>query len=298
MTLSCPIWLRVFLLVLEIAVFLPQLLRIWVRKTSTSLSLIYIFLNLLSATERFTVSFSVVVNSTIAGADAPAFFVHDPRTVGDWLNLLQLGLDWVLLLLFFILCLTYPPPHSPYTSQARILVAVLYTAFTLISVVPLFTDALFPSIFHEPGERELDLGVAIFMGFHLFYLNTIFTLLSICSIIPQAVQFRSLSLNLGVVRVRDCALQGVVLAMLTVSWVFRVKLPDGVDVLTPFRSIIWYVWVGWPAGGTGMFALVQGGLAVLGLAGRRRVGGKGVIVRGGETAPLLQGTGDVVEEQA
>ncbi|RAH61474.1 hypothetical protein BO85DRAFT_435740 [Aspergillus piperis CBS 112811] len=223
MTLSCPNWLRVFLLVLEIAVFLPQLLRIWVQKTSTGLSLIYIFLNLLSATERFTVGFSAVVNLTIAGADAPAFFVHDPRTVGDWLNLLQLAS-------FYVSPIPLLAPPTP---------------VSLISIVPLFTDALFPSIFHEPGERELDLGVAIFMGFHLFYLNTIFTLLSICSIIPQAVQFRSLSLNLGVVRVRDCALQGVVLAMLTVSWVFRVKLPDGVDVLTPFRSIIWEKESGW-----------------------------------------------------
>lgn len=136
------------------------------------------------------------------------------------------------------------------------------------------------------------------MGFHLFFLNTIFTLVSISSIIPQAVQIRSLPFNSDVVRVRDCALQGVVLAMLTVSWVFRVKLPDGVDVLTPFRSIIWYVRVGWPAGGTGIFALVQGGFAVLGLVGRRRVGGKGVTVRRGETDPLLQGTRDMFEEQA
>ncbi|PYH70539.1 uncharacterized protein BO88DRAFT_250236 [Aspergillus vadensis CBS 113365] len=298
MTLPCPNWLRVVFLALEITVFLPQLLRIWVQKTSTGLSLIYIFLNLLSATERFTVGFSAIVNYTIAGADAPAFFVHDPRTGGDWLNLLQLGVDWVLLLLFFILCLTYPPPHYPYASQLRILVAVLYTAFTLISVVPLFTDTLFPSIFHEPGERQLNIGVAIFMGFHLFFLNTIFTLVSICSIIPQAVQFRSLPSNSSVLRVRNCALQGVVLAMIAVSWVFRVKLPDGVDDLTPFRSIIWYVRVGWPAGGTGIFALVQGGLAVLGLVGRRRMGGKGVAVRGGETDPLLQATRDVVEEQA
>ncbi|PYH35185.1 uncharacterized protein BO87DRAFT_415391 [Aspergillus neoniger CBS 115656] len=223
MTPSCPNWLRVR------------------APASTSSTL----LKLLNATERFTVGFSAIVNCTIAGADAPAFFVHDPRTVGDWLNLLQLGVDWVLLLLFFILCLTYPPSHSPYASQVRILVAVLYTAFTLISVVPLFTDALFPSIFHEPGERQLNFGVAILMGFHLFFLNTIFTLLSICSIIPQAVQFRSPPLNSGVVRVRNCALQGVVLAMIAVSWVFRVKLPDGVNVLTPFRSIIWEKESGW-----------------------------------------------------
>lgn len=136
--------------------------------------------------------------------------------------------------------------------------------FALISIILLFIDALFPSIFHEPGERQPDFGVAIFAGFHLFFFNIIFTLLSICLIIPQAIQLRSLSLDSGVVRVRDLVLQAVLLTMLAVSWVFRVSLPSGVDVLTPFRSIAWYVRVGWPAGGTGVFAIVQGALAVLG----------------------------------
>ncbi|KAL3263330.1 hypothetical protein ABHI18_001867 [Aspergillus niger] len=223
MTLPCPNWLREVLLGLEITVFLPQIWRIWSQKTSTGLSLLYIFFNLLSATERFTNAFFGTVNWTIAGANAPGFFVHDPRTIGDWLNLVQLGVDWVLLLLLlrlvpfstvrapptrtltengpsFILCLTNPPPHYRSQAHTRILSAILYTTFALISIIPLFIDALFPSIFHEPGERQPDFGVAIFAGFHLFFLNTIFTLLSICSIIPQAIQLRSLSLASGVVR--------------------------------------------------------------------------------------------------
>ncbi|RAL13201.1 uncharacterized protein BO97DRAFT_442635 [Aspergillus homomorphus CBS 101889] len=239
MTPSCPNWLRVVLLGLEITVFLPQLWRIWTQKASTGLSILYIFFNLLSATERFTVGFLTAVNLTIAGADPPGVFAHTPRTIGDCLNLVQLGVDWVLLLLLFVLCLTYPPPHYPYPSQALILVAILYTAFTLFSIIPTFIDALFPSIFHEPGENQIDFGVAIFIGFHLYYLNTIFTLLSICSFIPQAIQLRSSLLGSGVVSVRDWALQAVVLAMLAVSWLFRLKLPSGVDVLTPFRSILW-----------------------------------------------------------
>ncbi|KAI2988862.1 hypothetical protein CBS147345_10680 [Aspergillus niger] len=168
MTLPCPNWLRVVL-----------------PKTSAGLSIIYIFLNLLSATERFTNAFFGAVNWTIAGADAPGFFVHDARTIGNWLNLVQLGVDWVLLLLLFILCLTYPPSHYRGQAHTRILSAILYTTFALISIIPLFIDALFPSIFHEPGERQPDFGVAIFAGFHLFFLTTIFTLLSICSIIPR-----------------------------------------------------------------------------------------------------------------
>ncbi|RAH46321.1 uncharacterized protein BO95DRAFT_452683 [Aspergillus brunneoviolaceus CBS 621.78] len=235
---SCPNLLRVVLLGLEITVSLPQLWRIWAQKMSTGLSLPYVFFNLLSATERFTVGFLTAVNSTIAGADPPGFFAHNPRTIGDCLNLVQL-------------------------------------------------DALFPSMFHEPDERQIDFGVAIFAG--------------MCSIIPQAIQLRSLSLDWGVVRVRDWTLQAVVLAMLAVSWLFRVRFASREDnVLTPFRSIAWFVRVGWPAGGTGMFAVVQGGLAVLGLLGRRRVvgGGEGVRVSEGETNPLLGGTRHAVPEHA
>ncbi|GCB22919.1 hypothetical protein AAWM_05804 [Aspergillus awamori] len=296
MTFPCPNWLRVVLLGLDITVFLPQIWRIWSQKTSTGLSLLYIFFILLSATERFTNAFFGAVNWTIAGANAPGFFVHDPRTIGDWLNLVQLGVDWVLLLLLFILCLTYPPPYYRSQAHTRILSAILYTTFALISIIPLFIDALFPSIFHEPGERQPDFGVAIFAGFHLFFLNTICTLLSICSIIPQAIQLSSLSLDSGVVRVRDLVVQAVVLTMLAVSWVFRVSLPSGVDVLTPLRSIAWYVRVGWPAGGTGVFAIVQGGLAVLGMMGRRRVCGS--VGGEGETDPLMGGSRNVVAERA
>ncbi|GKZ27096.1 hypothetical protein AbraIFM66951_008084 [Aspergillus brasiliensis] len=297
MTPSCPNWLRVVLLGLEITVFLPQIWRIWTQKTNTGLSLLYIFLNLLTTTERFTAGLLTAVNWTIAGADPPGFFAHTPRTTGDTLNLVQLGIDWVLLLLLFILCLTYPPPYSPYARLTRIFLAVLYTAFTFISIIPTLADALF-TIFHEPGEREPDFGVAIFMGFHIYFLSTLGTLLVICAFIPQAIRLRSLPANSGVVRVRDWTLQAVVLAMIAVSWIFRVKLPSGEDdVLMPFRSIPWFVRIGWPAGGTGIFAVVQGGLAVLGMMGRKGVVGGG---SGGqaETDPLLGGTRDGVEEHA
>ncbi|OJJ73398.1 hypothetical protein ASPBRDRAFT_205648 [Aspergillus brasiliensis CBS 101740] len=295
MTPSCPNWLRVLLLGLEITVFLPQIWRIRTQKTGTGLSLLYIFLNLLTTTERFTAGLLTAVNWTIAGADPPGYFAHTPRTTGDTLNLVQLGTDWVLLLLLFISCLTYSPPYSPYARLARIFLAVLYTAFTFISIIPTLADALF-TIFHELGEREPDFGVAIFMGLHIYFLNTLGTLPVICSFIPQAIRLRSLSVDSGVVRVQDWALQAVVLAMIAASWIFRVKLADDEDdVLMPFRSIPWFVRVGWPAGGTGIFAVVQGGFAVLGVVGRKGVVGGG---GQGETDPLLGGTRDGVEEHA
>lgn len=77
--------------------FLPQLRRIWTHKTSTGFSLLYILLNLISATERFSLAFFLTVN---AGAE-PDFFVHNPRSTEDWLNLVQLRVDWVLFLLLY-----------------------------------------------------------------------------------------------------------------------------------------------------------------------------------------------------
>ncbi|PYI06824.1 hypothetical protein BO78DRAFT_429336 [Aspergillus sclerotiicarbonarius CBS 121057] len=276
---SCPNWLRIVLLCLTTASFLPQLHRIRIQKTSTGLSLLYILLNLLGATEQFTLAFFLTVN---AGPE-PDFFVHFPRSIGDWLNLAQLGVVWVMFLLLFILSLVYPAPYHPFSY--RIIAATLYTAFALISIVPLFIDALFPTVFRDPDDRSLGFGVGLFAGGHFFIISLLVTLLSICSIIAQATRLRSQlsspSPGLGVVSFRDWALQGVVFAVLAVSWIFRARIGSEEDVTWPFRSIFGYLRMGWAAGGSGIFAMVQAGLVVLG----RGWSHEGVVL--GESEPLL-----------
>lgn len=59
------------------------------------ISLGYLLLNLISATEQFTIGFFILVNHK-GGTD---LFVETPVTTGDWLNLTQLTLIWVLHLL-------------------------------------------------------------------------------------------------------------------------------------------------------------------------------------------------------
>ncbi|KAJ9299780.1 hypothetical protein DTO271G3_2664 [Paecilomyces variotii] len=98
MNTSCPNWLRGILLFLTIASFIPQLHRIQTKKTSTGLSLFYILFNLLSTTEQFTLGFFITVNARGESRDLH-FFAHNPRTLGDWLNLAQLSVDWVMFLL-------------------------------------------------------------------------------------------------------------------------------------------------------------------------------------------------------
>lgn len=74
--------------------FLPQLQHIWLRKDCSGISLYYVLFNLISATEQFTLTFFIQVNDT-EGAD---FFVGRPSNAGDWLNLCQVTVVWVLFL--------------------------------------------------------------------------------------------------------------------------------------------------------------------------------------------------------
>lgn len=86
---------RSVLLILTLFPFLPQLYRIFSRKDSSGISAYYVFFNLISATEQFTIAFFLNMN-THKRCD---FFVHDPATAGDWINLAQLGLVWILWLM-------------------------------------------------------------------------------------------------------------------------------------------------------------------------------------------------------
>lgn len=83
------------LILLSGASYLPQLHRIWVHGNCQGISLSYLLLNLISATEQFTIGFFILVNHK-GGTD---LFVETPITTGDWLNLAQLTLVWALHLL-------------------------------------------------------------------------------------------------------------------------------------------------------------------------------------------------------
>jgi hypothetical protein len=57
----------------------------------SGISLAYLLCNLISATEQFTLGFTLIIFDTNAVATGP-------RSAGDWLNLCQFTLVWVLLL--------------------------------------------------------------------------------------------------------------------------------------------------------------------------------------------------------
>jgi uncharacterized protein with PQ loop repeat len=76
--------------------FLPQLRLLYTRKDSAGLSLFYLLFNLIVATELFTFSFLLVVNSGMEEKGKPDMFVHNPLDAGDSINLAQFALVWVL----------------------------------------------------------------------------------------------------------------------------------------------------------------------------------------------------------
>ncbi|KFY31522.1 hypothetical protein V493_01030 [Pseudogymnoascus sp. VKM F-4281 (FW-2241)] len=173
-------WLRIILSILSFLSFIPQLRLIWTRKDSSDVSLKYILLILISATEQFTIGFLMVASHS----KDTDFFVHDPRNTGDWLNLAQLTVVWIMSLVLFASCLIYS--HSP--KSLKVSVVAVYISFLLISVVPTFIDAIDPA---EPSQRIWFSG--IFMAVHTMYINPIATMGIIWAFCAQRQKASALS---------------------------------------------------------------------------------------------------------
>ncbi|KAJ6110195.1 hypothetical protein N7486_002430 [Penicillium sp. IBT 16267x] len=265
MAQTIPDWLRIILILLSGASYLPQLHRIWVHGNCQGISLGYLLLNLISATEQFTIGFFILVNHK-GGTD---LFVETPVTAGDWLNLAQLTLVWVLHLLsqvpsnlFYIkvlsiLCLWFPSDnHIGY----KLGLLTVYVPFTLISIIPLFIDAIDHDFFGPPEWRQW--GEALFSGYHALFMNPIVTVLALVALPCQARAIRALPIgNPKALSLLGLLAQGVVFSVVAISWTMRVKFQD-----LSFRDVIaygyltlisWYQMVGWAAVDNAVFALVQ-----------------------------------------
>jgi hypothetical protein len=78
--------------------FYPWIQCLWIRKDSSGISAYYVLFNLVAATEQFTIIFFLLVNDTVGGN----LIVHTPPTTGDWINLIQMSLFWILLLTMYV----------------------------------------------------------------------------------------------------------------------------------------------------------------------------------------------------
>ncbi|GAA90194.1 similar to An09g01620 [Aspergillus luchuensis IFO 4308] len=212
-----PNWLRIILLILSIASFLPQLQRIW---------------------QQFTLLFFLLVNQT-ENVDV----IH--KTTGDWINLAQLCAVWILWVSLFSLGLYYP--SDQHSRGRKVSALLLYIVHLLVSVVPVVADAIdyyLVSTGEDAAYRNF--GLDIFGGYHYGFIHPAMTLVGIYAWFPQndeihrQTQLHSLSET-------GLAAQAVIFAFVAISWTMRTNLYNSNLPNLPFWATIpqWfiYVWV-------------------------------------------------------
>ncbi|KAH6853225.1 hypothetical protein B0I37DRAFT_358796 [Chaetomium sp. MPI-CAGE-AT-0009] len=246
-----PNWLSIALLVLSFISFLPQLWLLWVRKDSSGLSLFYVLWNLIVATELFALSFLLVVNY----AGEAGLFVHSPINAGDRINLAQFTLVWVLWVVIFITCLVWRsnPDHG-----RRKAVSAIYVCFLLISVVPIFADALTDDSTDAYHGWALDFIAAV----HILLINPIVNFLGIAALFAQAriLMGRTPGSGLGALSLVGLVAQGVTFALLAPLWIWRLSFPwdeVGGDWLHWQLLRQWFDVVGFVSVDYAVFAIAQ-----------------------------------------
>ncbi|KAL3447850.1 hypothetical protein BJX65DRAFT_276126 [Aspergillus insuetus] len=173
-----PDWLRIILLILTFLSFRPQLHRICARNDASGIALSYILLNLIAATEQFALNFGY----TALDMPSDGGFVHKSRTVGDWLDLAQTTLVWVLFVAYFALCLSFP---SESTLRHRKIMLGVYLAYFFITIIPLFIAAVIMGSYDNKGSWN-DLPAMFVFIPHMLWLNYIGTILVVVAIYVQA----------------------------------------------------------------------------------------------------------------
>ncbi|KAL3477056.1 hypothetical protein BJX99DRAFT_226650 [Aspergillus californicus] len=291
-----PDWLRIILSLLTIASFIPQFHLIWSRKSANGISLLYVLYNLISATEQFALNFGFVV--LIEPAD-DAVFVHNPPSVGDWLNFAQTIVFMSQFLVYFALALWFPSNRS--TPPQKRLILGTYVIYLVTAIVPLLVCAIINSI-NDDQSAWHEFPTVITFTPHTTCLNYVATVAAMFGTYyeirvleekqpePQPVSstaddhsaaslpareeeeeegddtLTSSSPN-GSLSLLGLAVQCVLFIILAVSWIFRVSfppLPDGVHWWSSSYVLeVWYELVGSIAVDNAVFGMGQGILLYL-----------------------------------
>ncbi|RFU80712.1 hypothetical protein TARUN_1481 [Trichoderma arundinaceum] len=305
MAASLPNWIRMsaiphppkplsILLVLSLFSFFPQLRELWLRRNASGISPYYVLFHLISATELFALAFFFVVNTPREEPPASDAFVHKPPQPGDYLNLAQMALVWVLWLIVFAAVLLLPSQDSSHhpghrygisghngqgnntngsasaRNPATPIVLPIYIAFLFISLIPVVVDAAWPS--HDADYHKW--GLALFHGAHAFFIYPIIVTLILASFFPQRNQILqhppgTPSSSLSLI---GLAVQAVVFALLAMSWIWRLVFPwdEFVDGDPLFYGLwTWYQTVGFVPVDHAAFALVQAALLAVAILHQR-----------------------------
>lgn len=157
----------------------------------------------------------------------------------------------------FALCIYLPSEHN---NGRKRWVLEIYAAFLLISLVPVFIDAI--NLARGSEDHYHKWNVAFFAGLHSLFLNYIVTLLAIIAVYSQACELTAhpSSSVLQALSTVGLVIQAVVFVAVAVSWVFRVSFSNGEWQLDPRTLHFWNTWyqlVGWAAVDNVIFAIGQ-----------------------------------------
>lgn len=201
------------------------------------------------------------------------------KTVGDWVNLIQLAAVLGLCLLLFLMGLYYPSDHS---RRYKFIIVICYLTFMLISIIPLLIDIMGHYIIGSWGDTDRDFALGLFLGLHYFYVHPIIFFVGLFAWLPQSRELDSRT-RLHALSMTGLAVQAITFTIVGISWIFRINLFGDALTRLPFWLTVtdWLKLVWWAAEDNLVFAAVQAGLF---FKARR----KARLQTGGETEPLLR----------
>ncbi|KAL4883163.1 hypothetical protein BJY04DRAFT_216461 [Aspergillus karnatakaensis] len=268
--------IRVLLTICAALSFFPQIQQIRSQRSSAGIAIFYLLFNLISATEHFAIFFFVLVNLDHShGTKSLDHLINSPPTAGDWLNLCQVTVVWIMFLILTCFVVYYALSHP---SLIKDVTVIIYTVFLIISVVPEFLDAVTPVFRNEAREY-----VVMFFGLvHLKFIHPATTILSALSVFWQAYQI--VRGPLGVLSVSGLAAQAMMFAVVGLSWFGHINFGSG-----PLPLSGWYGLYGWPIVDDLIFAGVQVALLLLVLYKKRAAARNPPMDESGEAGvPLLE----------
>ncbi|KAB8766470.1 hypothetical protein FH972_026630 [Carpinus fangiana] len=303
--------------------YVPQFALIKENRSVAGLSSAYVLLVDLVNMELFSKMLLWLASSIghrSSGLDVPPGPLEaDWGSLGDWLNLLQLALQWGLSDHLLRLVLRYanaddrlpinkvqerlvphpsPPPPQPQVKTRTIrTVWWLFFVFTLLlNILELVSAIIAP--FRSIGDYIV-LGFLMFWQ-DLFIFATPFMLLAAYITQSRRIKRSTSATDLSGLSVDTLRLQGIVFALLGLSWVLRIRVDlwhKWYDFIQekPALVLVWCFQVGWLVIPGMIFAAVS---AYLSLLYKRRVfpGSEAVAQQddgqqdevGAETAPLIR----------
>ncbi|KAJ5890070.1 hypothetical protein N7504_010880 [Penicillium tannophilum] len=230
------------LLILTIISFLPQILRIQKKQTTSGISSLCVLWNLICATEQLTIYIYALFFECEPEGNV---FLHSPPSAGDRFSLCHCAVVTILFLALFAQVLFY--------SSRRASLLASYTSFLVVSIIPLFVLAILP--IDDEGRRFWS---AVFYALHTTLVYPILTALGVLGIYRQAREIVAIPLP-NALSLQGLVVQALVFILISVTWTW--SLPFPYEELESYLNwnifSAWYSAIGWIIVDNFVFALGQ-----------------------------------------